>query len=101
MLAVTTAIPCMILTVLPARTRGHNGKGRPEFRLRELFPNTTPIGTQRNISASMVPGTVMLPIGILITGWATEAHVHWIAADIVSVIISLLHAPSRVVVYAE
>ncbi|KAJ6508226.1 MFS polyamine transporter [Mycena sanguinolenta] len=43
----------------------NGGEGRPEYR--------TP---------SMVPGTVALPIGLLITGWAAQAKVHWIVADI-------------------
>ncbi|KII87948.1 hypothetical protein PLICRDRAFT_112075 [Plicaturopsis crispa FD-325 SS-3] len=43
----------------------NNGIGRPEFRL--------PL---------MVPGTICLPIGLLICGWAVEAHVHWIVPDI-------------------
>jgi hypothetical protein len=32
----------------------------------------------------MVPGTVLLPIGLLLTGWAAEKQVHWIVSDIVS-----------------
>ncbi|KAF7356179.1 MFS polyamine transporter [Mycena venus] len=31
---------------------------------------------------SMVPGTIALPVGLLITGWAVQARVHWIVADI-------------------
>lgn len=33
----------------------------------------------------MFVGTLMLPIGLLITGWTVEARAHWIAPDIVSV----------------
>ncbi|KAF8996433.1 MFS polyamine transporter [Cyathus striatus] len=40
-------------------------QGRPEFRL-----------------PSMVPGTFLLPIGILITGWTAECKTHWIGVDI-------------------
>ncbi|KIJ60513.1 hypothetical protein HYDPIDRAFT_177370 [Hydnomerulius pinastri MD-312] len=43
----------------------HGGVGKPEYRLPAMFP-----------------GTILLPIGILITGWATQAHAHWIAPDI-------------------
>jgi hypothetical protein len=32
----------------------------------------------------MIPGTILLPIGLLLTGWATETHCHWIVPDIVS-----------------
>ncbi|KAJ7643706.1 MFS polyamine transporter [Roridomyces roridus] len=43
----------------------YGGVGQPEFRL-----------------PSMVPGSILLPIGFLITGWAVQAKVHWIVADI-------------------
>ncbi|KAJ7696698.1 MFS polyamine transporter [Mycena rosella] len=43
----------------------NGGAGEPEYRL-----------------PSMVPGTIFLPVGLLITGWAVEAHVHWIVPDI-------------------
>lgn len=43
----------------------NGGVGKPEFRL-----------------PAMVPGSLLLPIGCLIVGWTSEAHVHWIAPDI-------------------
>ncbi|KAF8215128.1 major facilitator superfamily domain-containing protein [Mycena galopus ATCC 62051] len=43
----------------------NGGEGRPEYRV-----------------PSMVPGTIGLPIGLLITGWAVHAKVHWIVPDI-------------------
>ncbi|KAJ7278789.1 major facilitator superfamily domain-containing protein [Mycena rebaudengoi] len=43
----------------------NGGVGEPEYRL-----------------PSMVPGTLVLPIGMLITGWTVEAHVHWIVPDL-------------------
>ena len=43
------------------------GTGRPEFRL-----------------PSMVPGTIFLPIGLLIAGWTVEFKTFWIWPDIVS-----------------
>ncbi|KAI0788016.1 MFS polyamine transporter [Fomes fomentarius] len=43
----------------------NGGIGRPEFRL-----------------PSMVPGAVLLPVGLLISGWTARADVHWIAPDI-------------------
>ncbi|TFY63511.1 hypothetical protein EVJ58_g3220 [Rhodofomes roseus] len=46
-------------------TKKNNGVGRPEFRL-----------------PSMVPGTILLPIGLFITGWTAQNHTHWIAPDI-------------------
>ncbi|KAN0121135.1 MFS polyamine transporter [Russula decolorans] len=43
----------------------NGGVGRPEFRL----PN-------------IVPGTILLPIGLLITGWSTQERVFWLVPDI-------------------
>ncbi|KAJ7506741.1 MFS polyamine transporter [Mycena galericulata] len=43
----------------------NGGAGQPEYRL-----------------PSMVPGTIFLPAGLLITGWAVQAKVHWIVPDI-------------------
>ncbi|KAH9945465.1 MFS polyamine transporter [Epithele typhae] len=43
----------------------NGGVGRPEFRL-----------------PPMVPGSLLLPIGLLITGWTARADVPWIAPDI-------------------
>lgn len=43
----------------------NGGEGKPEYRL-----------------PSMVPGTLLLPIGLFITGWTAQAHTHWIAPDI-------------------
>ncbi|KAF8154426.1 MFS polyamine transporter [Crassisporium funariophilum] len=39
--------------------------GEPEFRLPSMFP-----------------GTILLPFGLLLTGWSAEHHLHWIATDI-------------------
>jgi hypothetical protein len=30
----------------------------------------------------MVPGTILTPIGLLITGWSVQAKTHWIVPDI-------------------
>ncbi|KAI0057755.1 MFS polyamine transporter [Artomyces pyxidatus] len=43
----------------------NGGVGRPEFRL----PN-------------IVPGTIFLPIGLLLTGWTARSSIHWIVPDI-------------------
>ncbi|KAF8553172.1 MFS general substrate transporter [Imleria badia] len=43
----------------------NGGVGKPEFRLPAMFV-----------------GTLVLPIGLLITGWTVQAHTHWIAPDI-------------------
>ncbi|EPQ50371.1 MFS polyamine transporter [Gloeophyllum trabeum ATCC 11539] len=43
----------------------NNGVVKPEYRL-----------------PPMVPGTIVLPIGIFITGWGARPSVHWIVPDI-------------------
>ena len=30
----------------------------------------------------MVPGTLFLPIGLLLFGWGAEKRIHWIMADV-------------------
>ncbi|KAF7760102.1 hypothetical protein Agabi119p4_10778 [Agaricus bisporus var. burnettii] len=47
------------------RGRYGNGVGRPEFRL-----------------PSMLPGTIAMPLGLLLTGWAAQNKLHWIVTDI-------------------
>lgn len=73
----------------------NGGVGRPEFRLREFLclmsyflPHLLK-GTRHCCTASMVPGTICLPVGLLITGWTVERHVFWFLSDIVST--TLLH----------
>ena len=34
--------------------------------------------------ANIVPGTMLLPIGLLITGWAIQKRVFWLVPDVVS-----------------
>jgi len=51
-----------IYTLLKGR---NGGVGKPEFRLLNL-----------------VPGTILLPIGLLITGWTTQRHVFWLWPDV-------------------
>ncbi|OBZ77932.1 hypothetical protein A0H81_01635 [Grifola frondosa] len=43
----------------------NGGAGKPEYRL-----------------PSMVPGTILLPIGLFIAGWTARPNIHWIAPDI-------------------
>ncbi|KAF8876577.1 MFS polyamine transporter [Infundibulicybe gibba] len=43
----------------------NNGVGEPEFRL-----------------PPMIPGTIFLPIGLLISGWAAQTHLPWIVTDL-------------------
>ncbi|KAF8877589.1 MFS polyamine transporter [Mucidula mucida] len=43
----------------------NGGIGEPEFRIPSMFP-----------------GSVILPIGLLISGWAAEKQVHWVVVDV-------------------
>jgi len=43
----------------------NGGVGKPEFRLLPI-----------------IPGTFLLPIGLLLGGWTAQNHVHWILPDI-------------------
>ena len=47
--------------------RKNGNVGEPEFRL-----------------PTMVPATLMVPVGVFMSGWASQAKVHWIVTDIVS-----------------
>ena len=40
--------------------------------------------TDASSIAPMVPGTILLPIGLLITGWTVQNKVFWLVPDIVS-----------------
>ncbi|CDO72952.1 hypothetical protein BN946_scf185007.g6 [Trametes cinnabarina] len=43
----------------------NNGQGEPEFRL-----------------VTVMPATLVIPAGLLISGWGAQEHVHWIVPDI-------------------
>jgi hypothetical protein len=65
----------------------NGGVGRPEFRLRAyqcsiLFP--APKELILFCQANIVPGTILLPTGLLVTGWAAQKHVFWLVPDVVS-----------------
>lgn len=57
-----------------ARLKKHHNVsvGRPEFRI-----------------PMMVPGAIMMPIGLIIYGWTAQYRVHWIGPDIGVVILSM------------
>ena len=65
------------------------GIGEPEFRLRELFfifslPDALLI--IHNFPpppATMVPASIVLPVGLILSGWAAQQHLPWIVTDIV------------------
>jgi hypothetical protein len=44
---------------------------------------TTKKVTYPSIAAAMVPGSIIFPFGLLLAGWATQRHFHWIVVDIV------------------
>lgn len=64
----------------------NGGHGRPEFRLRKLTFTSFLLSPVNAIIliASMVPGTIFLPIGLLLNGWTAQNHVFWLVPDIVS-----------------
>ena len=73
-----------IYKLLKAR---NGGVGRPEFRLRAQC--SCPFVSSNNsfsfvTVANIVPGTILLPIGLLIAGWAIQERVFWLVPDIVS-----------------
>ena len=73
-----------IYKLLKAR---NGGVGRPEFRLRAQC-SCSFVGSNNSFSfvtvANIVPGTILLPLGLLITGWTTQERVFWLLPDIVS-----------------
>ncbi|KIK66537.1 hypothetical protein GYMLUDRAFT_158019 [Collybiopsis luxurians FD-317 M1] len=54
-----------LLDRIHARLMKTEEKGRPEFRLPIMFP-----------------ATILLPVGLLVTGWTARVSVHWIVPDI-------------------
>lgn len=47
-------------------TKRHKGGAKPEYRLPVL-----------------IPGSLVVPVGLLWYGWAVQAHLHWIMPDAV------------------
>ena len=71
----------------------NDGKGEPEFRLREWASMHCAAARAHDTAASMVPGTILLPAGLIITGWAAQKGVHWIVVDIVSAVpLHIIHS---------
>ncbi|OBZ79510.1 hypothetical protein A0H81_01194 [Grifola frondosa] len=65
-LTIATQINARLLDKVYVYLKNRNGGlGEPEFRL-----------------PCVMPGTLLLPIGLLIQGWAAQEHVHWIVTDI-------------------
>ena len=65
------------------------GVGEPEFRLRELYYIMFALRWYwftTNFPATMVPASIVLPIGLILAGWAAQGHLPWIATDIVRLI---------------
>lgn len=61
----------------------NGGVGEPEFRVRVYqFMRCYALVLLNLHTASMVPGALMLPVGLLISGWCADQHVHWIGVDI-------------------
>ncbi|KAF6743468.1 MFS polyamine transporter [Ephemerocybe angulata] len=65
-LATASIINAFFVDRIYLHLRGDNqGIGEPEYRL-----------------PSMVPGTVLLPVGLLISGWSSQQQLHWALTDI-------------------
>ena len=68
-------------------TTRNGGKGKPEYRLRKIFYGERLPPKVSNKSslhaANMIPGTIVLPIGLLLNGWSAQHRVAWIGPDIV------------------
>lgn len=48
-----------------ALKKRNNGVGKPEFRV-----------------LLMVPGAFLVPVGLFLYGWSSQAHLHWIVPNI-------------------
>ncbi|KAH8681311.1 major facilitator superfamily domain-containing protein [Xylariales sp. PMI_506] len=59
------AAPLQDRVYVALKRRNGGGAGRPEYRV-----------------PMMVPGAVLVPVGLLIYGWTAEYKVHWIAPNI-------------------
>ncbi|KAF9560322.1 MFS polyamine transporter [Agrocybe pediades] len=65
-LCLASQINATVMDRIYVRLKDKNGGvGEPEFRLPSMFP-----------------GTFILPVGLLLTGWAAEKNLHWVAVDI-------------------
>lgn len=87
-LGVGLAIGCYFNALLMDRIYIHyknkSGVGEPEYRLRELlsFLFSDAVLTP-NFPATMVPASIILPVGLILAGWAAQHHLHWVVTDIV------------------
>ncbi|PIL26869.1 MFS general substrate transporter [Ganoderma sinense ZZ0214-1] len=65
-LTIASQFNARMLDIVYRQLKAKNGgAGEPEFRLPCIFP-----------------GTILLPVGLLIAGWGAQAHTHWIVPDI-------------------
>lgn len=76
----------------------NGGVGEPEFRLRTFYALPLRYFLMPFVPgiASTFVGAALLPIGLLISGWAAQAGVHWAVTDLVSwlswtYVISVVH----------
>lgn len=63
----------------------YGGEGKPEYRL----PMSAPLTPMQHYSVSLtyslatvLPGSICLPLGLLLYGWGAERHLHWIVPNI-------------------
>ncbi|KAK0243760.1 major facilitator superfamily domain-containing protein [Armillaria nabsnona] len=64
--------------------------GRPEFRIRKDLSLVLCLALIVTCfcQAIMLPATLFVPIGLLITGWTVSSGVHWIVPDIVRIAVN-------------
>lgn len=77
---------------LYAKLKQRYGTGKPEYRLcKSSPPSSIPHRSQPvdDVQVAFFPASVMLPAGLLITGWVVEYKAHWVCADIVGAIANL------------
>ncbi|KAF8827318.1 hypothetical protein HHX47_DHR5001040 [Lentinula edodes] len=58
----------------------NNGIGEPEYRVRK-YTTLLEFSGYLTYTATIVPASIFVPVGIFMTGWAAQAHVHWFVVD--------------------
>lgn len=71
---------CLLDRVYIYHNDRNGGAEQPEFRLRESLKSVIKENTQL---ATVVPGTIFLPIGLIMAGWGAEKKAPWTVVDIV------------------
>lgn len=70
----------------------NNGVGKPEYRLCTYVIKQLEHSNAHPFTVPVIPGTFLLPVGLLITGWCAQNRVFWLAPDIVRAVTNCLWA---------